>query len=72
MEKVEINDVKLMKLLNQFNDVSLRQSDAGFGLLSKLELFLQLLQFVVHLDHTPVTTSTDESILTYVAARSIQ
>lgn len=56
MEKVEIDDVKLMKLLDQFDDVSFRQSYARFRLLRVLELFLQLQQFVVHLSITRTVT----------------
>lgn len=56
MEKVEINDVKLMKLLDQFDDVSFRQSYARFRLLRVLELFLQFQQFVVHLSITRTVT----------------
>lgn len=48
MKEIEIDDVELMELLDQLDDVALRQSNARLGLLSKLELPLQLQQLVVH------------------------
>lgn len=48
VEKLEVDDVELLKLLDQFDDVSIGQSDARFCLLCELELLLQFQQFIVH------------------------
>lgn len=41
MEKFEVDDLELLEFLDQFDDVSFRQTDAGFRLLCGLELPLQ-------------------------------
>lgn len=48
VKKLEVDDVELVKLLDQLDDVSIGQSDARFRLLRRLELLLQFQQFVVH------------------------
>lgn len=48
VEEIEVDDVELLQLLDQFDDVAFGETDEGFGLLSELELPLQLQQFVVH------------------------
>lgn len=48
VEEIEVDDVELLQLLDQFDDVAFGETDEGFGLLSELELPLQLQQFIVH------------------------
>lgn len=48
MEEVEVDDAEVVELLDQFDDVSIGQADAGLGLLGELELSLQFQQFFIH------------------------
>lgn len=58
VEKLEVDDVELLKLLDQFDDVSIGQSDARFCLLCELELLLQFQQFIVHFPITVLRLET--------------
>lgn len=48
VEEVEVDDAEVVELLDQFDDVSIGQADAGLGLLGELELSLQFQQFFIH------------------------
>lgn len=48
VEKFEVNDFELLEFLDQFDDVSFGQTDAGFRLLCELELPLQFQKFLIH------------------------
>lgn len=52
MQQIEIDDVELMELLDQLDNVTLRQSNTRLGLLSEFELPLQLQQLIVHRELT--------------------
>lgn len=68
MKEIEIDDVELMELLDQLDDVALRQSNARLGLLSKLELPLQLQQLVVH-RQLPIAASSPRARALSLSAR---
>lgn len=48
MEKIEVDDSEFLEFLDQFDDVSVGQADAGFCLLCDLELPLKFQQFLIH------------------------
>ena len=49
MEEIEVDESQLLELLDELDDVPVRQPDAGLRLLSGLELPLQFQQLRVHL-----------------------
>lgn len=48
MEKFEVDDLKLLEFKDQFDDVSFRQTNAGFRLLCEFELPLQFQKLLIH------------------------